>query len=308
MSEQRESGTGTSRGGYGRRAVMLGAAAAGAGAAAALAGGAGVAQAGGSPVELGQSNTASNTTAVNTSKGNGLSGHTTANGGSGLTGADASPAGGFGVFGTSANGKGVFGTSSAQAGVYGQTSSAGHAGVHGTDTSGFPGGYGVYGTSENGYGVYGIGPLPGSSAGGVWGQFGSGIIGVLPGFLESGVVGADLSVGNTGVSGVSEHGTGVYGGSNTGTGMYAVSNSGTALAVSGPVQFSSAGVSTVKKGHTTVTVTASAVTTSTLVLATLQKVQSGVSIAAAVPKAGSFTITLNKAATADLPVAWFYIG
>jgi len=67
-------------------------------------------------------------------------------------------------------------------------------------------------------------------------------------------------------------------------------------------------VSTIKKGKSTVTVTTSAVSTSTLVLATLQKVQSGVYIAAAVPKAGSFTITLNTAATADLPVGWFFIG
>jgi hypothetical protein len=50
------------------------------------------------------------------------------------------------------------------------------------------------------------------------------------------------------------------------------------------------------------------VTASTVVLATLQRVQSGAYIAAAVPKAGSFTITLNTAATADLTVAWFFIG
>jgi hypothetical protein len=55
-------------------------------------------------------------------------------------------------------------------------------------------------------------------------------------------------------------------------------------------------------------VTASAVTASTLMLATLQQAQSGVYIAAAEPKAGSFTITLTKAATADLPVGWFFIG
>jgi hypothetical protein len=286
------------RSGFGRRAVVLGAAAAAAGAAASLAGGTGVAQASGNPVELGQSNTASETTSINTSKGNGLSGHTTANGGSGLTGADASPGGGFGVWGTSANGKGVFGTSSGSAGVYGQTSSAGHAGVHGTDTSGVPGGYGVYGTSDNGYGVYGIAPSPGTGNGGVFGQFGTGSLTSLPPFLVSGVVGADLSVGNIGVSGLSIAGTGVLAGSTTGT----------ALQVEGRVQFTTSGVSTVKKGNTTVTVTASAVTASTLVLATLQRAQSGVYIAAAEPKAGSFTITLTKAATADLPVGWFFIG
>jgi hypothetical protein len=307
MSGQREAGGrdgrdgrgGTGRGGgSGRRAVLLAAAAAGAGAAAGLAGGPGVAQAGGSPVELGQSNTASATTAVSTSSGDGLSGRTTANGGAGVSGADASPGGGFGVQGTSANGKGVSGTSSASAGVYGQTSATGHAGVHGTDASGEPGGYGIYGTSVNGYGVYGIAPEPDAGSGGVFGQFGSGSIPALPGFLVSGVVGADLSVGNTGVSGLSLAGTGVY----------AASNTGTALSVFGKVQFSSAGLATVRKGRKTVTVTTSAVTASTLVLATLQKAQNGVYIAAAAPKAGSFTITLNKAAAGDLPVAWFFIG
>jgi hypothetical protein len=44
------------------------------------------------------------------------------------------------------------------------------------------------------------------------------------------------------------------------------------------------------------------------VLATLQKLQSGVYVAAAVRSAGAFTITLNKAAASDLPVGWFFIG
>jgi len=126
--------------------------------------------------------------------------------------------------------------------------------------------------------------------------------------VASGVTGADLSVGNVGLSGLSVGGVGVYAGSNTGIGMFATSNTRTALSVNGPVQFTSAGVSTIKKGSSTVTVTTSAVTTSTLVLATLQQFQTGVHVSAAVPAAGSFTITLNGAATTDLPVAWFFIG
>jgi CHAT domain-containing protein/tetratricopeptide (TPR) repeat protein len=49
-------------------------------------------------------------------------------------------------------------------------------------------------------------------------------------------------------------------------GVFAGSKTGTALQVDGPVQFSSSGVATVKKGSKTVTVKNSAVTTSTIVL------------------------------------------
>jgi hypothetical protein len=44
------------------------------------------------------------------------------------------------------------------------------------------------------------------------------------------------------------------------------------------------------------------------VLATLRQVRSGVTLAAAVPGTGSFTIHLTSAVTASPPVAWFVIG
>jgi hypothetical protein len=293
---------GTRQGRYGRRAVVLGAAAAGAGAVAGLTGGTGVAQAAGSPVELGQLNTSTASTVVSTSGGSGLYGETTANARAGIKGVDNSPDGGYGVYGSSQLGMGVYGTSADSAGVYGQTSSSGQAGVQGADNSGEQG-YGVYGTSQAGYGVYATSQnvgVYGSGAPGVWGQIGSGGIASLPApEFAAGLMGVDVtSAGNTGIWGASINGLGVFAGSKTGT----------ALQVDGPVQFSSSGVSTVDKGSTSVTVKTSAVTKSTIVLATLQKLESGVYIEAAVPGTGSFTITLNKAAGSDLPVGWFFLG
>lgn len=65
---------------------------------------------------------------------------------------------------------------------------------------------------------------------------------------------------------------------------------------------------TVAAGKKSVTVHQSGLTPSSFVLATLQRVQSGVTLAAAVPGRGSLTIHLTSAATASLPVAWFVIG
>jgi hypothetical protein len=90
--------------------------------------------------------------------------------------------------------------------------------------------------------------------------------------------------------------------------VQAASSAGTALAVTGKVTFSRSGTATVATGHGSVTVSHGGVTPSSLVFATLRKVQSGVTLAAAVPGTGSFTIHLTRAATASLPVAWFVIG
>jgi hypothetical protein len=78
--------------------------------------------------------------------------------------------------------------------------------------------------------------------------------------------------------------------------------------VLGKVTFSRSGTATVAAGKTAVTVSQHGVTASSLVFATLRKVQSGVTLAAAVPGTGSFTIHLTSAAKASLPVAWFVIG
>jgi hypothetical protein len=145
--------------------------------------------------------------------------------------------------------------------------------------------------------------IAGSSA------IGTGIVGTTAGNGQSGVIGQDLSSGGgTGVSGNSNHGTGVSGASTNGTGVQAASSAGTALAVAGKVTFSSSGTATVAPGQTSVTVSLAGVTPSSIVLATLQQVQSRVTLAAAVPGTGSLTINLTRKAAASLPVAWFVIG
>ena len=74
---------------YGRRALMLGAAGAGAGITAALVAGPEAAQAAdGNPVLIGESNSARATTSVNTVIGTGLQGSTTQGGQSGVAGID----------------------------------------------------------------------------------------------------------------------------------------------------------------------------------------------------------------------------
>jgi hypothetical protein len=198
---------------YGRRALILGAGAAGAGLAAAVAG-ATPAGAATSAVELGESNTASESTVITTSRGNGLNGVTTSDetyacgllgqseygigvygtqeSTSGLLGANGNPETAA-VVGDSGNGVGVLGLSSAiSCGVYGEGGQYGVQGVSGN--------YGVYGegTGEGGTGVFGTGV-----DGGVYGQ--------TTGDGSYGVWGEDSSGGAYGVQGTSLSGTGVYG-------------------------------------------------------------------------------------------------
>jgi uncharacterized metal-binding protein len=102
-------------------------------------------------------------------------------------------------------------------------------------------------------------------------------------------------------------GRGVAGESDSGIGVFALSTSGTALFVNGPVSFTMSGVATVPAHTTKVTVTLAGVTTASLILATAQAVAAKVAVEAAVPGSGSFTITLTKAPTVALPVAWFVL-
>jgi hypothetical protein len=244
-----------SSGRAGRRALILGAAAAGAGAAVSLAGGMDRANAAnGDPVELGESNFATATTSVTNRHGTALGAHTPS-GLSALTGSNtclSRGGGGAGVTGSSVDGIGVVGTSDNQAGVLG-------SGVIGVSAQGA---YGVVGESEEGVGVYGS----------------------------------------------SNSGPGVLGVGGPGAGVLAYNSKGTALQVMGKAEFSTCGVATVKKNTKAVTVTLAGVTTSNIVLATMQQLQHGIGVAAAVPGSGSFTITLTGTAAADSHVGWFVIG
>ncbi|HEY1916248.1 MAG TPA: hypothetical protein VGH27_11810 [Streptosporangiaceae bacterium] len=184
---------------------MLGAAGTGAGLAATIMGSSSPAQAAnGSPVLLGDSNTATSTTEVTTSSGTGIQGILTGSsaGGSGVSGIDESTGsgGGHGTFGRSVNGVGVYGIaeSGAQVGVQGVFYEASglsipRAGVAG-DTEGTDGEVGVFGSTAQGTaGVYGLG---------------NGESGITP-VLQSGVVG-DSDAGY-GVLGMSSGTDGVHG-------------------------------------------------------------------------------------------------
>ena len=123
----------------GRRQFMFGAAAAGVGLAAGLIADANPADAAnGDSLQLGLGNTATATTTLTASNGSALRGRTTANGNIGLEGNDASPNGGYAVFGSSAKGYGVYGVTGAAHGVYGTAGS----------------GFGVFGNSDTGTAVY----------------------------------------------------------------------------------------------------------------------------------------------------------
>jgi hypothetical protein len=102
--------------------------------------------------------------------------------------------------------------------------------------------------------------------------------------------------------------TGLYGSSGTGAGVYAKSTSGDALQVVGKVSFSRSGLATIAATKTSVKVTLGGVTTSSMILATLQTGAGAVTVASAVPTAGSFTIKLTAAPTKSVEVAWMVLG
>jgi hypothetical protein len=192
----------------GRRALMLGATAAGVGGAASLVVGAGTADAAnGGDVLLGKKNTATATTTVT------LTGDTHSE--TAVYGVDKTTGsgGGAGVQGTSKNGTGVLGQ------VGGSTT--GQRAVYGIDQSS-GGGYGVVGTSDNGYGVSGYAAAEG----------------------YSGVYGDATGVNGPGVQGncTGESGYGVYGYATgpDGFGVYAASTNSYALFVDGTSEFTEA--------------------------------------------------------------------
>jgi hypothetical protein len=194
-------------------------------------------------------------------------------------------------------------TNAARGAFSGNTSAnGGHSGVHGNDTS-TKGGYGVAGNSTNGTGVQGTTSADGRS--GVAGIDASGLD------LSSGVSGT--STIGFGVSGSCPNGVAIYGESTNGYGVYATSG-GTGLLVQGKsvfqgmTEFSNSGVATVKKNDKSVTVKVAGITAGSIVLATLQELHAGLAVAAAVPAAGSFTITLTGKVPVDTKVGWFAIG
>ncbi len=125
------------------------------------------------------------------------------------------------------------------------------------------GSYGVYGTGST-YGVYGLGDT--------YGVYGLGL-------SSNGVFGQTAVNTASGVYGQNDGtGYGVAGRSNNGTGVLADSINGTALLVTGKAAFSRSGKATVKAGNSQVVVKNVALTSSSLILATLQQVEAGIAI------------------------------
>jgi hypothetical protein len=125
----------------------------------------------------------------------------------------------------------------------------------------------------------------------------------------SGVYGESTKAGGRGTTGQGTNGaTGDFGLSDSGTGIYAKSATGDALQVVGKVAFSRSGLVTIAAKKKIVTVTLAGVTTSSMILATLQSNAGSIAVANAVPGSGSFTINLTAAHSSSVKVTWFVIG
>jgi hypothetical protein len=170
--------------------------------------------------------------------------------------------------------------------------------VHGEGDTGVWGSgdsYGVRGSSPSAYGVYGTTTT------------GTGVYGENTGSTGVGVEGTTVGSGSAVYGVATGSGIGVNGEATTatGTGVFAHSTSGTALAVTGSAHFSQSGIATVPSAAKSVKVTMVGVTTSSMILATVQQ-SGGFYVRYAVPAAGSFTIAINKAPVAPMTVKVAY--
>jgi hypothetical protein len=153
---------------YGRRALILGAAAAGAGLAADLVAG-GTAEAApdsSPPVLLGKINIASGSTVVGSQHANGLEGHTHTGGRSGVSGIDFNKKkGSNGVYGQTNHGVGVYGIALGGGnGVVGRSNTSGFSGVIGQDAAP-SGGTALLGQSSHGLALHTEGRVKMSTSG-----------------------------------------------------------------------------------------------------------------------------------------------
>lgn len=124
-----------------------------------------------------------------------------------------------------------------------------------------------------------------------------------------GVQGTSAAAAGHGVAGQGSNGaTGVLGSSDSGTGVAAQSTTGVALAVTGVATFSRSGLAMVAAKQKSVTITLAGVTTSSMILATLQQTAGTAAVASAVPGSGSFTIHLTAAPTSKVKIAYFILG
>ena len=151
----------------------------------------------------------------------------------------------------------------------------------------------MFGFSENAEGVRGL-STTGTAVHGENTGTGEGVTGTTGGAAAAAVHGFHTSSG-----------IGVLGESIAGTGVLA--SAVTALDVVGSAAFSRSGVLTERTGHSSATKTGAALTSASLVLATLQQNRAGVFVQAAVPDVchKSFTVHLSKTVPASTKAAWF---
>jgi hypothetical protein len=144
------------------------------------------------------------------------------------------------------------------------------------------------------YGIYGSGTYGSVGVGTTYGAFGS-----TTNTAGVGVYGVNNGAGGTAY--------GVRGSAYQGVGVFAQSSSATALKVDGKAVFSRSGIVSVPSGAKSVQVTMSGVTTTSMIIATVQ--QSGAFyVKSAVPASGSFTININKAPASPVAVAYFVLN
>jgi hypothetical protein len=126
--------------------------------------------------------------------------------------------------------------------------------------------------------------------------------------VGAGVAGSATSASATGVDGSGTGGaTGLRGTSDTGIGVYAASTKGAALEVVGKVSFNRSGITTIPAKSASATVDLAGVSSSSMVLATLQQAAGSVGVANVVPASGSFVINLSGAPAASVRVAWLVL-
>ncbi|HET7169036.1 MAG TPA: hypothetical protein VFI69_07515, partial [Candidatus Limnocylindrales bacterium] len=156
-------------------------------------------------------------------------------------------------------------------------------------------------------GVYGWSPSAQSdtlASTGVWGDsddygmVGTGGIGGVIAFGESGVVGIGDVDGIVGIGGP------------TGAGVLAVGDSATTIAldVQGKAKFSRSGRNLIGAGKSSLKINLAGTSTASRVFAVLHSNRSGRYVRAVVPTTGSFTIYLNSTVASSTYVAWFVIN
>lgn len=182
----------------------------------------------------------------------------------------------------------------------------GYAGIWGTGGAGVRGsGFSASSTGVSGDSRHGVGVRGSGEQAGAWGEGTIGAIGQSTPDFGIGVEGDASGEGSIGVFGITTGGGG-------GVGVYATAPSAesAALQVNGRAVFSSSGRLVVQAGATSATQTGLTLNGPSLVLALLQEDRPGVAVRAAVPNpgAGSLTVHLTQAPTANTAVAWFVLN